>query len=162
EQNLFLQQGISGIELADLCINERRVKIRFKKEKRMRQYLIATISSLLFTASLGTASLATVLTPSQIESKTENGIPYMSGGIGKAELEALRVLGQGDDLKLVFATREGNYLSDVAVVIKDSNGNHVLAAVAEGPWFYTNLPAGKYLISAAFQGATRQQTVHVN
>jgi hypothetical protein len=128
----------------------------------MRQYIIATISSLLFTASLGTASSAAVLTPDQIERKTENGIPYMSGGIGEDELEALRVLGQGDDLKLVFATKEGNYLSDAAVIIKDSNGNRVLAAIAEGPWFYTDLPAGKYLISATIQGATRQQTVHVN
>ena len=128
----------------------------------MNQRIIATLSFLLFTIGLGTSSLAAVLAPTQLESKTENGIRYMSGGIGEEEQEMLSALGQNDDLKLVFATKEGNYLSDVAVVIKDGSGNRVLAAVAEGPWFYTDLPTGKYLISATIQGETHQQMVHVN
>jgi len=127
----------------------------------MKQRVIMTISFLLLITGLENLSLAQILTPGQVESKTATGIRYFSGGVGEDEQAMLSALGRSDNLKLVFATREGHYLSDVAVVIKDSNGSQVLAVVTDGPWLYTDLPAGKYVISATNQGETRQQTVRV-
>jgi hypothetical protein len=66
------------------------------------------------------------------------------------------------DLKLIFATREGNYLSDVNVTIVDEQGRKVLETVSEGPWFYTKLPAGKYKVTAEARGKTHQQAVQVS
>jgi hypothetical protein len=66
------------------------------------------------------------------------------------------------DLKLIFATREGNYLSDVNVTIVDEQGRKVLETVSEGPWFYTKLPAGKYKVTAEARGKTYQQVVQVS
>lgn len=127
----------------------------------MHKYIIVTSSFLLLIVSLGALSFAATTSSPQIETKTANGIQYLSGGIGEDEQEALRALGQAYNLKLVFTTKEGHYLSDVAVIIKNSTGGRVLEAVSEGPWFYTDLPAGRYFILATTQGETRQETTHV-
>lgn len=47
------------------------------------------------------------------EIKVDQGIMYVSGGIGLDKREALRLVGQDYDLRLSFAEKAGNYLSDV-------------------------------------------------
>ena len=95
------------------------------------------------------------------EAKTYDGIPYVSGGIGQEEIETLGRMGQAYDLKLVFAEKAGNYLSDVEVIVKDAGSNTLLETVSQGPWFFAKLPMGKYTISATMQGETRRQVARV-
>jgi len=95
------------------------------------------------------------------EAKTYQGITYLSGGVGLDERETLSHIGQDYDLKLGFAEKAGNYLSDVKVRIKDAGSNTILEAVSQGPWFFAKLPAGKYTILATMKGETRQQVVRV-
>lgn len=55
----------------------------------------------------------------------------------------------------------GNYLSEVEVVMKDAQGNTVLAVISEGPWFFTKLPPGRCTVLATTMGKTNQQGAHV-
>ena len=96
-----------------------------------------------------------------IEMKTSHGTSYMSGGVGEDELETLRSLGQHSTLQLIFAQKEGNYLSDVAVSIRDRAGRPVLDAVSEGPLLFANLSPGQYTVTATMNGVSRQQQAQI-
>jgi hypothetical protein len=88
----------------------------------------------LWGALLGCASVssAAVLSPNLPQVQTYAGIPYLSGGVGMDEREALRSMSEADNLQLIFAARNGEYLSDVEVVITTSNGQKVLYCPREG------------------------------
>ena len=92
--------------------------------------------------------------------QTSAGIPHLSGGIGLDEREALRFLAKEYNLQLSFALKKGNYLSDIKVLITDDRGATVLAAISQGPWFITKLPAGTYRIRAETLGESLEQMVH--
>jgi len=96
-----------------------------------------------------------------IEKKEYQGIPYVSGGIGVDEREAFAAMGKDYSLKLMFAIKSGEYLADVKVEISDSIGKKVLDAVADGPWFFTNLPPGKYTVTVAMMGKAQQNGVNI-
>ena len=66
-----------------------------------------------------------------IEKQEYQGIPYLSGGVGVDEREAIAAMGKDYSLKLMFAIKGGEYLSDVKVEISDSIGKKVLEAVAD-------------------------------
>lgn len=89
----------------------------------------------------------------------QNGIRYMSGGIGEEEEAALRAAADRFNLRLLFATkRTGEYLADVKVQVQDAKGATVLAAVSDGPCFLAALPAGRYRVTATARGIAQAQT----
>lgn len=90
----------------------------------------------------------------EIEAKNYGGIAYMSGGIGLDEREQMERMGEGYNLKLIFAVQQGNFVSDVQVTITDGSGKTLLAAVSDGPWLFAKLPAGAYTIAATHLGQT--------
>jgi hypothetical protein len=98
----------------------------------------------------------------QLQPKHYGNIPYISGGIGLDEREALSHLAGGYDLKLMFAVAAGNYLADVRVEIRDPAGQLVLDALSEGPWFFAHLPPGRYNVSVKLAGAVQRQNVQVS
>jgi hypothetical protein len=65
------------------------------------------------------------------------------------------------NVKMVFALNTGNYLADVAVSVKDSNGRTVVEGVSDGPWLYAKLPPGKYTAAATYNGHTVTQSFTV-
>ena len=94
---------------------------------------------------------------------TENGVTYMSGGIGENEAKAMKQAAKDYDVMLTFATREnGAYLADVKVDIEDAKGNNVVSAVSEGPIFLADLPNGKYRVKAEAEGKTVTKQIQVN
>ena len=82
---------------------------------------------------------------------TSTGIPYLSGGVGLDERDALRAVSGEYNLHVTFAQREGNYLSDVHVAIQNANGATLLETVPQGPWLFTKLPPGRYTVIAGHQ-----------
>ncbi len=114
--------------------------------------LATTLSVLLvFVALAGPACKAAA---QQIEAKNYGGITYMSGGIGLDEREQMERLGEGYNLKLIFAVQQGNFVSDVQVTITDGSGKALLDAVSDGPWLYAKLPVGAYTIAVTHLGQT--------
>jgi len=127
----------------------------------MKMYIVTLGGVWVFLLGLLSVGFSSDLSGLPPEIKTDKGTTYVSGGVGLDERETLNRIGQDYDLKLGFAEKAGNYLSDVEVVIKDAGSNTILEAVSQGPWFFAKLPAGKYTILATMKGETRQQVVRV-
>ena len=93
--------------------------------------------------------------------QTAGGVSYVSGGIGTESIERLNALAGDFNLKLVFALKSGNYVSDVNVTIADAAGKTLLDTTSEGPWFLTRLPVGNYQIVATFAGKAEKRSIAV-
>ena len=91
-----------------------------------------------------------------ISSKTGQGYAFMSGGVGIEERNLMQRKAGAYDLDLSFADKQGHYLSDVSVVIDDKNGTQLVNSTATGPFFYIDLPTGKYDVKASFDNKTEE------
>jgi hypothetical protein len=95
--------------------------------------------------------------------KTENGVTYLCGGVGKEEASYMKQHGRDHDLLLTFATRKGEYLADVNVAIEDARGQPVLNTTCDGPLMAVDLPkSGTYRIHAEAGGQMLDRSAHVN
>jgi hypothetical protein len=93
--------------------------------------------------------------------QTAGGVSYVSGGVGSTSMDRLSSLAGDFNLKLVFALKSGNYVSNVRVSIADAAGKALLDTTSEGPWFFTKLPAGNYQIVATFAGTAEKRMIAV-
>ncbi|MGH8590428.1 MAG: carboxypeptidase regulatory-like domain-containing protein [Gammaproteobacteria bacterium] len=105
--------------------------------------------------------MSTVLATQMPEVQTQNGVSYVTGGIGKEQSEALKMIAKDYDLMLTFATRDGEYLADVVVHIEDMNGNTLVDTVSDGPLFLADLPADRYKVTAAEDGISQIRVVNI-
>ena len=110
---------------------------------------------------LGTAALVPVANASSDEVVRTGGVSYVSGGVGTDSIDRLSSLARDFNLKLVFAMKSGNYVSDVKVTIANAAGKTLLDTTSEGPWFLAKLPAGNYQIVATFAGNAEKRTIAV-
>jgi hypothetical protein len=85
-------------------------------------------------------------------------VKYVSGGIGDDSAAQMAAVGREFNLKLLFAAKDGHYLSDVSVAIVDAANRKVLDVVSDGPFLYAQLPAGKYTVSANYAGAAQSRS----
>ena len=88
-------------------------------------------------------------------------VGYLAGGVGADEMERIKAREGEFNLKLVFTLIEGNYVSDVAVVIKDKAGNPVLVLFAPGPLVLAKLSRGLYSVEATYGGTMLTRKVDV-
>lgn len=91
----------------------------------------------------------------------ERGIEYLAGGVGADEMERLKSREGEFNLKLVFTLVEGNYISDVAVVVKNREGNPVLVLHAPGPLVLAKLPRGAYVVEATYEGKAQARKINI-
>ena len=105
-----------------------------------------------------TNAVAAQLPPAIIitEGKTSRGFPYLFGGVGSDEREAMEERAKDYNVKLVFAEKRGAFLSGVTVAIATAKGTEIASLGTEGPWFYIQLPPGDYSVKATFKGETKQ------
>jgi len=127
----------------------------------MKCRIVSTIG-LAILLGLGTTSFAQESRLHQPEVRSSGGIRYISGGLGKEERDLLHQMARDYSLKLIFALKQGDYLSNVHVAVKDTQGNTVLDTVSEGPLLYMSLPDGKYTINAEANGQPKQQIAQVH
>ncbi|WZV79292.1 carboxypeptidase regulatory-like domain-containing protein [Burkholderia pseudomallei] len=106
-------------------------------------------------AALGSTAAANE-TP---EPATQNGIAYVTGGVGQDEVDALRAAASKYNLRMMFASRSGEYLSDVDVTIRAAAAQPVLTVRTRGPFLYARLPAGQYRIDARYGSAEQRRSV---
>ncbi len=95
--------------------------------------------------------------------RTDQGIRYISGGVGEGERAELNALSNQFNLRLLFAMQgSGEYLSAVQVNILDTHGGSVMSVKSKGPWFLAQLPPGDYMVEALTIDRTSQQKkVHI-
>jgi hypothetical protein len=94
----------------------------------------------------------------------QGAVEYVSGGIGLDESEAMKAAAKDYPLALTFAAqRDGkaDYVANVGVSIHDAQGKPVLQATAEGPYMLVKLPAGRYKVSATYNGAAQDREISV-
>ncbi|MGY2260037.1 carboxypeptidase regulatory-like domain-containing protein [Pseudomonas sp. SDO55104_S430] len=120
---------------------------------------LATVGVLLLPALAPATSLDPVdNTGVQIQRQEQNGIAYLSGGIGEDEAKAIQQAA-GYNLHMSFSTGPGNeYVPDVNVVVQKAPGQTVLNLNQAGPLVYAQLPPGKYTVVATRNGVERHDT----
>lgn len=91
-----------------------------------------------------------------------NGIPYLSGGIGDEEREAIDRARNNYNIKLVLAEASGSYVSDVTLHITTVLGDPIISIPSAGPLVLLQLPPGTYLINAAYEGRNAQKRFDVS
>lgn len=97
------------------------------------------------------------------EVKTQNGVTYLSGGVGLDEAQAVESAAADYSLMLTFAIQKsGDYLAYVNVKIADKSGKTVLDTVADGPMLLVQLPPGQYKISAVSSDRQVTKTVQIS
>jgi hypothetical protein len=122
-----------------------------------------SIANLLAAASLGSMLLGpAIIAWAGEEVRTSGAVTYVSGGVATDSINRLTDMAKDFNLKLVFAMKSGEYLSDVKVSITDATGRTVLDAVSEGPWFLARLPQGNYRVTASSSGNAIAQRVMVD
>jgi hypothetical protein len=85
---------------------------------------------------------------------------YLNGGIGADEQATMRGFAKEFPLRVMFSEgKDGEFLADVPLVIRDFGGNSILALPRAGPMLYVMLPQGRYQVSARFKGVTQTQQV---
>jgi hypothetical protein len=103
--------------------------------------------------SLGSGAIEAVLPMI----KTNNGISYITGGIGDEELEALKTQESNFNAHVLVVSTNGEYMSEVAIRFLDKENVEVLRILDGGPFFYVDLPAGTYTVEAASNIGTIQK-----
>jgi len=89
-------------------------------------------------------------------------VAVLSGGVGAQEQQALAAREKDFNLKLVFSVMQGNYLANVAVIVRDAKGQALMEHVAQGPLLLAQLPAGIYQVSATHDGKTVNREIRVS
>lgn len=111
--------------------------------------------------------IATLLSPmahaggNEAIMQTAGNVPYVSGGIGIDSIGRLESMASQFNVKLVFASKSGEYLSDVKVTISDAAGKVVLDTLSDGPWLMTKLRPGQYQIVATYGGNVEKRALAV-
>ena len=129
------------------------------------QYLVLpfiAISVLLFPLALDATNLTPIdNTGVQVQPMQQNGITYLSGGIGEDEARAIGQA-QGYNLHMTFAIGpENKYVPDVDVTVQNASGQTLLTLSDAGPLVYVQLPPGKYTVAAMRNGEERRDTAEV-
>lgn len=129
------------------------------------QYLVLpfiAISVLLFPLALDATNLTPIdNTGVQVQPMQQNGITYLSGGIGEDEARAIGQA-QGYNLHMTFAIGpENKYVPDVDVTVQSASGQTLLTLSEAGPLVYVQLPPGRYSVVATRNGEERRDTAEV-
>ncbi|WP_411386228.1 carboxypeptidase regulatory-like domain-containing protein [Pseudomonas sp. MPB03] len=125
-------------------------------------FCLVVLGALLFPVMLNATNLAPVdNTGVQVQPMQQNGITYLSGGIGEDEARAIEQA-QGYNLHMTFAIGpENKYVPDVDVTVQKVSGEIVLTLSDTGPMVYVQLPPGKYNVVATRNGEARRDTAEV-
>lgn len=128
----------------------------------MRPYALALIL-LLTAAQAPQAFAADADAASDTNASSSAGnVPFITGGVGLEERDALRSKSGEYNLKLRFAKRDGAYLGAVNVGISDGRGRQVLSTETDGPWILAKLRPGRYHVKATANDRTVSRDVTVS
>ena len=121
-----------------------------------RLAMAASVGGLVMALPLGVAG-------QDLQLQHHGDTPYVTGGVGQEEREAIGDLAQqeGLDLQLVLATPQGSFMADATVRITDADGQVVLEASSDGPWIYTSLPVGEYQVTVDFPAGPQEESLTV-
>ncbi|MBV8939756.1 MAG: hypothetical protein JO089_07980 [Alphaproteobacteria bacterium] len=89
--------------------------------------------------------------------KEQNGIRYLSGGIGDEELAVIKAHEHEFNLKVLTTAPNGEFIGTYTLRVMAPHGNSVFEAPGDGPLFYLKLPAGNYIVEEDKPGTEGQR-----
>lgn len=92
----------------------------------------------------------------------QNGITFVSGGIGEDSRSDLAAREKSYNFKLLTTLEgAGSFVSGVRVILATARGDKLVEHVSEGPIMLASLPAGGYVVIASFRGITHTRKFQV-
>ena len=126
----------------------------------MKQLPRKTISVVLLSAGLIFA--APVLAQPMPQAQEQNGISYITGGVGVDEAKAIESMRGRYNLHLTVTAKNGDFLAYVPVKVINSRKQMVLDTKTNGPYLFAQLPAGRYeVIAGGEEARVQKRTVQV-
>lgn len=89
-------------------------------------------------------------------------VPYITGGIGKDEREAIIAKRSDYNFEIKSALKAGNFTGDVRVVIENADEETLLDAMTDGPLFYVKLSPGTYHVKTSYEDQKQENTVSID
>lgn len=122
------------------------------------------IRAVLFGAALGFAvpGFAQDMLPPMPPTQTSNGVTFVTGGVGQSRIEAFRKAASDYNLRATFTAPDGAFMADVNVTLNDAQGNTLVTTITQGPFFYAQVPPGRYELTAAYGSQSFQRKLEVN
>jgi hypothetical protein len=120
------------------------------------------MNAFLFTGCVALAALAACATARADDANTlppdqpteVNGIEVACSGVGDEARTDPRW--SAFAVKIEFANRDAEYLSDIDVTVANAADGEVLFHVrCETPWLLADLPPGKYTVAGGYEGITK-------
>lgn len=90
---------------------------------------------------------------------TENGISYISGGIGEEETAQLDAQEASFNVQIWITNMDGGFVSNVNFTLKDASGKTLVTVPDAGPKVYLSVPEGDYTVEAAGLGTSQSVKV---
>jgi hypothetical protein len=103
---------------------------------------LLALSALLATAALAAEPGEPIAGDVDLTVKQQQGVPYVSGGVGDEEQDAMRGARGRFNLRVNLATTDGKSLGGGSIRIEDQQGRTVLDTPTNGPVLLANLPPG--------------------
>lgn len=113
---------------------------------------------------LGAAALSPLAHAALPAVQQQQGIEYVTGGIGHDESDSMKAAMSTYPLALTFSTLEDGkaaYTADVSVNIQGASHQNVFSAESDGPYMLVRLKPGTYYVSAVRNGKTMTRKVEV-
>ena len=96
-----------------------------------------------------------------LEVQHQGTIPYVSGGIGREESDAMEAAQRDYNLRITSADRSGHFYGNTHVVVQDTQAQTLLD-ITGGPFFYAQMPQGHYVVKGTTDdGQTNTQKVSI-
>ncbi len=96
-----------------------------------------------------------------LNAQNSQGISYITGGIGKDEVNAILAESKRWPLLLELSQIEngrGVWIFGAKVKIIDAKGQIIFDAQADGPYMLLNLEPGEYILEASYQGVEQKRS----
>jgi hypothetical protein len=90
----------------------------------------------------------------------DDGVVFVTGGIGEEQQEGLRAVANQYNLKLAFVAKNRGLIGgDVKLKVRNSRGVTVLETTAPAPCLFAKVPPGTYRVLADYQEKTLDKTI---
>ena len=118
-------------------------------------------AALLIAGLMIPAALPALAVP-QMPSANTGMLSYIQGGIGDADRQSIESQRDNYNLHITSADKDGSFITDDSLTVRDSHGSVLISAREVDPLFYASLPAGHYTVTAVSDGKSETQKVFVS
>lgn len=120
---------------------------------------LSILFACLLLASHASAESSDVAAPPPLSPQVQNGIRFLTGGIGNQEQEKLRELDDDYNVRVALTRDDGAYLSNIHIAIEDRAGETLLETTTRGPILLAELAPGRYVMRASSEDRTTERRI---